>query len=61
MNISPGPQPDWDPEISEALDRLDGGDDDSDGSLEDDFVLQANGGEPTVPVYCEEQDEPKYV
>ncbi len=34
-----GPQIDWDPEISEALDRMEN-DSDCDASLDDDFVLQ---------------------
>ena len=43
MLMFPGPQPDWDPEISEALDRLeDEGENDCNESLEDDFVLQVS-------------------
>ena len=41
--IFPGPQPDWDPEITEALDHMEGGNtSECSDELEDDFVLQVS-------------------
>jgi len=42
--LVPGPRPDWDPDIVEALDD-DFDFDDPDNQLEDDFIQMANTGE----------------
>ncbi|XP_019851057.1 PREDICTED: protein LTV1 homolog [Amphimedon queenslandica] len=49
-----GPQVDWDPDIVAALDN-DGENESQDELLEDDFILQANGGEPGIPVYVNDK------
>ena len=50
----PGPQPNWDPDIVAALEEAEINEGINTGDLDDDFVLQANAGEPGLPVFVSE-------